>query len=221
MGKAAEFLKKARVKDRDLYEKVEITPQQLEKWEKTSIQAIDLLTAFAKSSVSGFATASAAVGLVGAVGVASTGTAISTLSGAAATKATLAWLGGGAIAAGGGGIALGGIVLNSIFFGPALLVSSFFIGRKAEEIKTRVESEIAKMDVAEAQMRQHLTLLEEIVKRLDELIESTRKMDESLKDKLSTADPDNLEDAYAIAKIAKSLATLLDIRILDENGNLI
>ena len=40
-------------------------------------------------------------------GVASTGTAISSLSGAAASSATLAWLGGGAVTAGGGGVAAG------------------------------------------------------------------------------------------------------------------
>ena len=40
-------------------------------------------------------------------GTASTGTAISALHGAVATKAALAWLGGGALTAGGGGIAAG------------------------------------------------------------------------------------------------------------------
>jgi hypothetical protein len=44
-------------------------------------------------------------------GTASTGTAISTLSGAVATKAALAWLGGGALAAGGGGMAAGQALL--------------------------------------------------------------------------------------------------------------
>lgn len=44
-------------------------------------------------------------------GTASTGTAISTLSGAAASKAALAWLGGGALAAGGGGTAAGSALL--------------------------------------------------------------------------------------------------------------
>jgi hypothetical protein len=78
-------------------EKLEITPQQLAKWESASIQAIDVLTAIVKGSASGLASASAAYGLVGALGVASTGTAISTLSGAAATNATLAWLGGVAV----------------------------------------------------------------------------------------------------------------------------
>ena len=45
-------------------------------------------------------------------GMASTGAAISTLSGAAATNAVLAWIGGGAIAAGGGGVALGSTILG-------------------------------------------------------------------------------------------------------------
>ena len=49
----------------------------------------------------------AAMGIATTFGVASTGTAISSLSGAAATNAALAWLGGGALAAGGGGMAAG------------------------------------------------------------------------------------------------------------------
>lgn len=44
-------------------------------------------------------------------GTASTGTAISTLSGAAASNAAVAWLGGGALAAGGGGMAAGNALL--------------------------------------------------------------------------------------------------------------
>ena len=46
----------------------------------------------------------AAMAIATTFGTASTGTAISALSGAAATNAALAWLGGGALAAGGGGI---------------------------------------------------------------------------------------------------------------------
>ena len=53
----------------------------------------------------------AAMGVATTFGVASTGTAISALSGAAATNAALAWLGGGALAAGGGGVAAGNALL--------------------------------------------------------------------------------------------------------------
>lgn len=54
---------------------------------------------------------SAAMWVATTFGTASTGTAISTLSGAAATNAALAWLGGGAAAAGGGGMASGTALL--------------------------------------------------------------------------------------------------------------
>lgn len=54
---------------------------------------------------------SAALWVATTFGTASTGTAISALSGAAATKAALAWLGGGALAAGGGGMAAGNALL--------------------------------------------------------------------------------------------------------------
>lgn len=52
-----------------------------------------------------------AMGVATTFGVASTGTAISTLSGVAATNAALAWLGGGTLATGGGGMAEGEVFL--------------------------------------------------------------------------------------------------------------
>lgn len=54
---------------------------------------------------------SAAMWIATTFGTASTGTAISALSGAAATKAALAWLGGGALSSGGGGMAAGSAFL--------------------------------------------------------------------------------------------------------------
>ena len=64
------------------------------------------------SSVAGVAFSAGVMGLIGTYGVASTGTAIATLSGAAATNASLAFLGGGTIAAGGGGVVLGTAILT-------------------------------------------------------------------------------------------------------------
>ena len=67
------------------------------------------------------------------LGTASTGTAISTLSGVAATNATLAFLGGGSLAAGGLGIAGGTFVLGGLVAGPALAVMGFVMNSKADE----------------------------------------------------------------------------------------
>jgi len=58
----------------------------------------------------------AAMSIATVLGTASTGTAISALSGVAATNAALAWLGGGTLAAGGAGMAGGSLVLG--MFGP-------------------------------------------------------------------------------------------------------
>lgn len=54
---------------------------------------------------------SAAMGIATTFGTASTGTAIATLSGVVQTNAALAWLGGGTLAAGGGGVVAGKALL--------------------------------------------------------------------------------------------------------------
>lgn len=82
------------------------------------------------------AAASGTTAAVMAFGTASTGTKIATLHGAAATKAALAALGGGAVSAGGGGIALGTLVLNVASLGVGVLVEGIamaFVGSIAQK----------------------------------------------------------------------------------------
>ncbi|MBR3158036.1 MAG: hypothetical protein IKF14_02920 [Atopobiaceae bacterium] len=76
----------------------------------------------ALGTAGGVAASGATMAAVMALGTASTGTAIASLSGVAATNAALAALGGGAIAAGGGGIAAGTAVLGASTLGVGLLV---------------------------------------------------------------------------------------------------
>ena len=81
-------------------------------------------------------------------GTASTGTAISTLSGAAATNAALAWLGGGAVAAGGGGTAAGTALLAMAgpigwtIAGATLLSSILLFTKKKLKLNKEKNSEI-------------------------------------------------------------------------------
>ncbi len=83
----------------------------------------------------------AAMGVATTFGVASTGTAISALSGAAATNAALAWLGGGALAAGGGGMAAGNAFLALVgpvgwaIAGVALLASGLMFWKSSSDKK--------------------------------------------------------------------------------------
>lgn len=81
-------------------------------------------------------------------GTASTGTAISTLSGAAATNAALAWLGGGAVAAGGGGTAAGSALLAMAgpigwtIAGATLLSSILLFAKKKAKLNKQKNEEI-------------------------------------------------------------------------------
>lgn len=106
-------------------------------------------------------------------GTASTGTAISALSGAAATNAALAWLGGGALAAGGGGMAAGHAFLalaGPVGWGIAgvTLLSSivlFSLNKFKLDKKKQEEIEVVKNNTVSAQKvaAQIQELLDEVV----------------------------------------------------------
>jgi len=92
----------------------------------------------------GALTAFGAYGAATALASASTGTAIATLQGVAATNATLAWFGGGSLAAGGAGIAGGTAVLGGIVAGPALLVMGIIVGAKSGQNLENAKANAAK-----------------------------------------------------------------------------
>lgn len=117
--------------------------------------AIGGVAGAAAGTAGGFAAAGAATSIVAALGTASTGTAISTLSGAAAANATLTALGGGAVAAGGGGMAAGAVVLGGAAAGAGILVGGVIVnvvGRKlaedADELERQVNEEKESVDRA-------------------------------------------------------------------------
>ena len=95
----------------------------------------------------------AAYGSVGLLGTASTGAAISGLSGIAATNATLAWLGGGALSAGGMGIAGGTAVLGGIVAAPVLLVGGLLLASRAASAKEDAYSNLRKAEAAAESMK--------------------------------------------------------------------
>ena len=95
--------------------------------------AVGLAGGAAAGVAAGALAALGAYGAAGALATASTGTAIATLSGAAATNATLAFFGGGSLAAGGLGMAGGTAVLGGLVAGPALMVMGFVVGAQADK----------------------------------------------------------------------------------------
>lgn len=116
---------------------------------ETMVQtSLELSTNLGSSAITGALAGFGVYGAVPMIATASTGTAISTLSGAAATNATLAWLGGGSLAAGGFGMAGGMVALGGIVAGPALAIGGFMLASKAEEALTEARAYSAEIDEA-------------------------------------------------------------------------
>lgn len=220
LGRAVDFLKKARVKDRDFFGQVNVTQEELRMWESASVDAGEILVGAGKGAAAGVFAAAAGFKLVGKHARAGSGRAIRELGGINAQRAALAWLGGGPLRAGGGGIKLGQKALAGGAVGPAVLVYGLIARSRAEKVLTEVESHIADMDTAEAEMSLQLALLETAMSRVDELYTATGEVDGALADLLGRASIDRTEDVYAVVKTAKALADLLDVALLDENGNL-
>ena len=117
-------------------------------------------------------------GGVMALGSASTGTAIAGLSGAAATNATLAWIGGGSIATGGGGIVLGKVILGGIIMGPALLIAGGIFDLKAKEKLNSAYSNLAKAKEIESEIKKGIVQLNYIrftANQINSLLKEVRK----------------------------------------------
>ena len=112
------------------------------KFEEVSVGAEAILSGLGGGGVGtlgGIAAAGAAKVVVMSIGTASTGTAISSLSGAAATNATLALLGGGTLAAGGGGMAAGTAALGAATLGVGLLVGGVIFSLSGSKISGQAD----------------------------------------------------------------------------------
>lgn len=121
----------------------------------------------------------AAMGVATTFGVASTGTAISTLTGAAASNAALAWLGGGALAAKGGGMVAGKALLGLAgpvgwAIGGVAIVGSGFLLWKGKNDKNRLEdifTLISKRDVKSYELA-----IVELNERINRIIDESQKL---------------------------------------------
>jgi len=138
-----------------------------------------MLTVYSKLHVAaagvgvGTLVAAGSWGAVSLLGTASTGTAIATLHGAAATHATLAWLGGGSLAGGGAGILGGKLALGGVVLLPAAFAFGIASHLKANEINTQadeVEAANAKNRVALQQMSSQLAAIQPLYPVLDQEI---------------------------------------------------
>ena len=155
-----------------------ITQEELQQLKETNLEATEIANSLTKGVATGAVTAFGVYGTVGALASASTGVAIAELSGAAATNATLAWLGGGSLASGGLGVAGGTAVLGGLVAGPAIAVAGFMFDSKAEKNLTKaykfqkdVEIKIEKMLYSLKQFNVMRDYIEESSYLIDKFVE--------------------------------------------------
>ncbi len=207
---------------------------EFEELKELQSMATSIAGGLASGALAGAVTAFGAFGAAGALATASTGTAIATLSGAAATNATLAFFGGGSLAAGGLGMAGGAAVLGGLVAGPALAVLGLVVGAKASKNRDEAYTNLAKAVEFKEQMDAAASLCIGIRKRanmfyrfllsLNAVFEplifemgQTIKMRGTDYRDFSEDEKKTVVEAMAIAGAIKSI---LDTPILDDDGNL-
>ena len=157
---------------------VELPVYDKEELEKVSIGASVILAGLSGAvmgTAGGFAASGATTAAVVAFGTASTGTAISSLSGAAAVNATLAALGGGIKAAGGGGIALGTKVLAGASLGVGLLVGGIIFNSAGNKMFDQANTAYSEMKNAEKTINEICTYLDELRDTADRYISALKE----------------------------------------------
>ena len=186
----------------------------------------------AAGTASGALAAFGAYGAAQALAFASTGTAISALSGAAATNATLAFFGGGSLAAGGLGMAGGTVVLGGLVAGPALLVMGLVAGKAAQKglekaYTNRAEAIqiAAQLNTASLQcetIRRRTYMFYNLLARLDSyFMPLIHRMGDIVKiegDDYSQYSAESKTVIASCASVAVSIKSVLDTPLLTDDG---
>ena len=221
--------KKAKVKEYELLTSIDVTPEQVKELETVNMNASTALKTLAVSGGNAIAVVMGVPALITQFAAASTGTAIASLHGAAATNAVLAWLGGGSIASGGFGVA-GGMVVLGTLTGVAALASAGVVATAYFAKKhTEATKYLADMKELKAKMELGWTVLENVNKRAQELQDVTLQLKErclqgldQLADIMIGFDAQNTEHLKVFQQTAiliKSMSELAQVPVMDEEGN--
>ncbi len=209
-------------------DKIDISTTHLDEFRGASIEAGHMITGAVKAVSTSVAAGAGTYSLVGLLGTASTGTAIAGLKGAAATNATLAWLGGGSLAAGGGGMAMGTVVLGGIVLAPAVLIAGFVLASEAEKALTKARKYEAEVNREIANMNTMMEFMDRLKTRIAELKDLVTGLDERANEALdrlnpATFDAHNDNDVKVFQQaglLVKALSEIMRTPILDEESNL-
>lgn len=215
-------------------EKLHVDQKDFEELKELGNFAIQVAGGVTAGAAGGALTAIGAYGVAQTFAAASTGTAIASLSGAAATNATLAFFGGGSLAAGGLGMAGGMMVLGGLVAGPALLVMGLITGAKSQEKldqalinKAQAEEIMEALHVASDQcsaIRRRAYLFYSLLAHLDTyLLPLVWQMEDIIAKEgtdYRTYSPESKKVIMAAASNAGSVKAVLDVPILTDDGSL-
>jgi hypothetical protein len=221
--------KKAKVKEYEFLTSIDVTKEQVKELETVSMNASTALKTLAVSGGSAAAVVMGVPAIITQFAAASTGTAIASLHGAAATNAVFAWLGGGSIASGGLGVA-GGMAVLGTLTGVAALASAGVVATAYFAKKhTEATQYLADMKELKAKMELGWTVLENVNKRALELQNVTLQLKErciqgleQLADIMIGFDAQNTEHLKTFQQTAiliKSMSELAQVPVMDEEGN--
>lgn len=222
--------KKYRIDENDL-----LTSKDISDIKISSMNSSEILAGSIASLGSGVLASIGAYSGVTILATASTGTAISTLTGIAASNATMAWLGGGALAAGGAGIAGGAAMLGGIALMPAIFVSAIFAGMKSQENLENAQIFEKKIKAGIALMERAITNLEAVDLRVLEGKRVLTKLDSYLEEKLEeyfrvvnkcienkaisyTFSEEDRKTILITEVLVKKIFEVLNTPLLDEDG---
>ncbi|OUO50354.1 hypothetical protein B5F77_13045 [Parabacteroides sp. An277] len=196
--------------------------------------ATDIITGVTGGAIGGALTAYGAYSSANWLATASTGTAISKLSGIAAKNATLAYFGGGALSAGGLGVSGGIMILGGLIAGPALAIMGWIVEAKTSKAKdeayinmAKAEEFATKLSVANSlcgNIIYQCQLFVDLLNRLDTYLDEFVKiMDEAIIEHNADYENFNKQQKNATAgavSLAKAIKAVLDTPILTKEGNL-
>lgn len=213
-------------------DKIDFSPQELKEMKELSGYAAEVvgggITAIGSGALVGMASYGGAMMFASA----STGTAIGSLAGVAATNATLAWFGGGSLAAGGLGMAGGVAVLGGIVAGPVLAIAGGVMAARAREKLANARSNYAQATEQEAEMDAAGAVVKAIhgaAKQVQEVIEGLDARMTTVLDDLEVVIARNGHDfsnypenaqrmVYLSVHFARCLKVLLEAPILTKEG---
>ena len=188
--------------------------------------AVSWMRGIAASAVTGVGINTGITEVVSTFANASTGTAISTLNGAAKTNAIEAFVGGGSKASGGGGMAVGKVAFNFVTIGPAILVSGFVVAGQGDIAKTKASENEAKIGAAIEEMQETKAKFDAIIARVEELEKLIEQLVVRATSALDLVESERFDPARHAARFRQALTLTMAVRdvattpVVDDSGGM-